>query len=221
MVAFLALTTVVNAAEQARTRGGQSILVNKDVNGERWAITYDEGRQSMTGNVLLPDGSATFIDCDARPQGVSDVGCTCYSFNGTNWSFLANVSLPRAFFGLGQQPGGTCTFFSHYGTYLTYGDSCGTRAEGDLDLGGGGECDGTGRVYDATDLAIEGAEVSVSVDGADNATVRISYSGACSGTATGAGRVTDTSTGGWRVEGTFSGSTTCCQNMTGTFAIHR
>lgn len=86
------------------TPDGAQILVNKDVDGRRWAITRHRGNQTLTGNVFDPrTGHARFVYC-ARGTG-SSYGCLvadpCTSgfCRRDHWRFALDVTLPCTFFG--------------------------------------------------------------------------------------------------------------------------
>jgi len=52
----------------------ERVLVNKDVNGERWSIVRNPD-DTVTGNVYLPDGGEpAFIWCEPRDQDDDDIG---------------------------------------------------------------------------------------------------------------------------------------------------
>ncbi len=88
------------------TRDGVATLVQKDLNGERWAITYTIETGHVTGNVLRDNGSATFLDCDrteARNDGTGVFSCysaeRCGGTCGPDaWAFLTETELPLSFF---------------------------------------------------------------------------------------------------------------------------
>lgn len=80
------------------SRDGKVVMVNKDVNGERWTITYDPERAYVSGNVLRPDGGADFLDCTITRDVQSAVDLSCY-FADAGWTFIGNVTLSRTFLG--------------------------------------------------------------------------------------------------------------------------
>ena len=54
LTVVLALTTSAHAKSPVRfTPDGTTILVNKDVGTERWAISLDTERATVSGNVLI------------------------------------------------------------------------------------------------------------------------------------------------------------------------
>ena len=91
------------------TPDGKQNLVSKDVGDQRWAITYDLQDGTVTGNVFFPNGgAASFVWCeraDEQPGG-GDVALSCYGADPcaaspctqSQWSFIATVTLPAAFF---------------------------------------------------------------------------------------------------------------------------
>jgi hypothetical protein len=63
-LSVLVLATSASAKSPVRfTPDGTAILVNKDVGNERWAISLDAERASVTGNVLVGDSVAKFLWC--------------------------------------------------------------------------------------------------------------------------------------------------------------
>jgi hypothetical protein len=94
-------------------RDGRGTMLSKDVGGERWAIRYDPGAGTITGNVFLTDGSdPKFVWC-ARvgDDGVLDPRNVQISFScdgadrcsslpclETAWQHIADVTLPGSFF---------------------------------------------------------------------------------------------------------------------------
>lgn len=94
------------------SRDGEDTIVQKDVNGERWAITYEIDDGDTIGNVLKPDGTSTFLDCK-RLSVEGGIGrFACYTANGCEqgrcgseaWTFLVETEIPLAFFFPGNQP---------------------------------------------------------------------------------------------------------------------
>lgn len=113
--AFARRTDGLASAQASPTKGRaatadlEKLLINKDINGERWAVTWDNEGERITGNVLTPDG-VTFIDCTVyRVTGtgdpaVDDLVARCTSADGPNttpigWKFLAGaLHIPLLFF---------------------------------------------------------------------------------------------------------------------------
>lgn len=92
---------------------GASILVNKDVNDERWAIAFDRATGTVTGNVFFVGGRApAYIWCapwgdvGVIEPGAPDLELSCLGNDpceaapcgDATWSFLADVTLPVSFF---------------------------------------------------------------------------------------------------------------------------
>jgi hypothetical protein len=89
------------------TPDGARTLISKDVGGERWAITRNLNDGTVTGNVYLPDGGdPSFLFCSQSSATVESVDLSCFSAGsclaspcgGTYFSFIADVTLPQAFF---------------------------------------------------------------------------------------------------------------------------
>ena len=82
-------------------------LVSKDIGGERWAITRNPDDGTVTGNVFRSDGGdPAFVWCQETGRNGSDVSYSCSGAdrcafapcNAEDWVFLADVTLPDAFF---------------------------------------------------------------------------------------------------------------------------
>jgi hypothetical protein len=94
------------------TPDGKQALISKDVGGERWAISYDFATDTVTGNVFFPaGGEPLFVWCERAGERVGlnpieDVILACFGNDrceldrvcGTGWTFIADVTLPGAFF---------------------------------------------------------------------------------------------------------------------------
>lgn len=91
------------------TPDGKQNLISKDVGDQRWAITYDRASGIVTGNVFFPGGgAAAFVWCEpaAEQPGGDDVALACSGADPCDaapctreqWSFIATVTLPAAFF---------------------------------------------------------------------------------------------------------------------------
>ena len=64
LTVVVAFTTSAHAKSPVRfTPDGTAILVNKNVGNERWAITLDAERATISGNVLIGDDDARFLWC--------------------------------------------------------------------------------------------------------------------------------------------------------------
>lgn len=86
------------------TPDGRQVMVNKDVGGARWAITYNRDDGTLTGNVFFPGGGPpVFLFCDplAPPTRFSCYGAdacttaTCID----QYAFIQDVTLPADFLG--------------------------------------------------------------------------------------------------------------------------
>ncbi|MFM7140638.1 MAG: hypothetical protein ACKO2K_01800 [Alphaproteobacteria bacterium] len=101
----------LGAPAAARESGFQSKgayeLVSKDVNGERWAMTYDTESGVITGNVFPQNGGAPqFVVCDVLSvdaQGALTADCSgadaCTSCPCTQgFTGIGTVTLPAGFF---------------------------------------------------------------------------------------------------------------------------
>ncbi|MBU6281380.1 YHYH protein [bacterium] len=112
-LAALAIVATGRVRADARESGFQAtpafdrLLVNKDVNGERWAMSWDRAGGVVTGNVFPVDGGAPkFVVCrvlgsDAQGGLTADckgadacISCPC----GGGWTSLGSVVLPSGFF---------------------------------------------------------------------------------------------------------------------------
>lgn len=108
---LLAFPTAVDAASGVQlTPDLKRTLVNKDLAGERWAITCEDDG-TITGNVYRSTGEPAFVWCD--PQGddgnpdpyAREYELSCYGSDGClaqpcvpeQWSFIANVTLAGSF----------------------------------------------------------------------------------------------------------------------------
>lgn len=86
--------------------GGRYTLISKDVGAERWAISLNDDA-TVTGNVFYPDGRApAFVWCaDAGSTDAERVlscmgadACALSPCVASSWSFVADVTVPQAFF---------------------------------------------------------------------------------------------------------------------------
>lgn len=108
--AVLGLLASARADAQSGTRltpEGKRALVSKDIGGQRWAISRNPDR-SVTGNVFFPGGGAPqFVFCSEAGSTGDDVTLSCSGANACpladcqpdEWTFIADVTLPLAFFG--------------------------------------------------------------------------------------------------------------------------
>ena len=98
------------------TPDGTAILVNKDVNGARWAIALDLERASLTGNVFIGDTEEKFfwcgiIDSTGDQSSLATQVLTMHCFTADpcaevavchagfdEWHSIGEVQLPGTFF---------------------------------------------------------------------------------------------------------------------------
>ena len=83
----------------------QGVLVNKDVDAQRWTITRNLDDLTVTGNVFSPDGGAPlFLFCEQQGQDGEDLVLACSGADACSESacpafgFIADVTLPLSFF---------------------------------------------------------------------------------------------------------------------------
>ncbi len=95
------------ARESGFQADGGYALVNKDVNGARWAMTWDARDARITGNVFPFDGGPpSFVACDVRSideRGDLSADCrgaaACSSCPcDAGWTPIGTVTLPSSFF---------------------------------------------------------------------------------------------------------------------------
>ncbi|MEI8358687.1 MAG: hypothetical protein WCH13_09390, partial [Deltaproteobacteria bacterium] len=115
-LAVLAAAPNASARESGFQSEGAYALVSKDINGARWAMTYDTQSEVITGNVFPTDGGPPkFVVCDVLSvdaQGALAAACSgadaCISCPcSAGWAGLGTVNLPGSFFeicGGGSQP---------------------------------------------------------------------------------------------------------------------
>ena len=110
IVALLPLPAHAQSGVQI-TPDGKRTLISKDVGDQRWAITHDPQLGTVTGNVFFPGGGAIlFVWCErAAEQGGTPAGevtlsclrsdpCIASPCTAGQWFFVADVTLPEAFF---------------------------------------------------------------------------------------------------------------------------
>jgi hypothetical protein len=106
-------SSIANAASGGAqwSRDKQTIVAQKDVGNERWAITLNLLDLSVSGNVFFTDGSPPqFISCDTD-EVVFDLpnltimyrcfgsGSAQTIFDSNDWNFIGDgISLPASFF---------------------------------------------------------------------------------------------------------------------------
>jgi hypothetical protein len=117
------------------TRDRDATLVSKDVEAERWAITYRLADGRVTGNVLRTDGGPTsFLDCNRTDVTDTDATFDCFGANAcaaapcptSQYTLIASgISLPLSFFfPPGDEPGSE-TFADLIGTWSFTVDAVG------------------------------------------------------------------------------------------------
>ncbi len=99
------------AANGAATNGfqetpdGMHVLVSKDINGERWAITLNRDDRTLTGNVFFPEGGdPAFVSCGQDLGGSDSFRCSgagpCVTDGCMDqYNLIGTVALPDGFFG--------------------------------------------------------------------------------------------------------------------------
>jgi len=82
-------------------------LISKHVESEHWLITYDHRSGSASGSVFRGDTkTSTFLDCAQADADVESIQFACFvaepcalaPCTGDQWSYVSDVTLPRAFF---------------------------------------------------------------------------------------------------------------------------
>jgi hypothetical protein len=114
-VALLAMPGNARAQRQSGIQLGYddfTIMVSKDIGGDRWAISYDDFNGIVQGNVFPQDGGPPqFVWCEDTLEGddenlifdcYSAVPCTAgpCGIDGDAWSFIATVPLAASFLAL-------------------------------------------------------------------------------------------------------------------------
>ncbi|HZR79526.1 MAG TPA: hypothetical protein VFD92_00395, partial [Candidatus Binatia bacterium] len=90
------------------TPNGALALVSKDVGDQRWAITRNEDG-TVTGNVFFPGGGdPKFVWCEPTSDAADPIALRCLGADacvasgagacGSQWTLIADVSLPASFF---------------------------------------------------------------------------------------------------------------------------
>lgn len=105
---------------------GVRVLISKDVDGERWAITVDPASATVNGNVFRTDGSPPqFVSCLEMVRVDGQVKLRC---RGTRecgaWDDLGEVVLPESFF----EPGPVCSDTS-VSTAVAHADAVGGASQ--------------------------------------------------------------------------------------------
>jgi hypothetical protein len=212
------LASYASASELVSTTDMRRVLVNKDVGGDRWAITYDRDRSAVTGNVLRGDGTATFLDCKIGVPANDELQLDCSSAGGDGaWASLGAVSVPLSFFGISNSQ---CDSVATPGAYpswtLSVKDSCDLAASAILGFTQN-ICQADGWTQEGTDPRMNGVHVSTTIEATGGVSVQIDFAGLCSGTVTGhLERLrADPYYGRFEFGGDVSGSTSCCPGFAG------
>lgn len=109
---FVAATSAHAQSGVQTTPERRAVLVNKDLGGERWVISFDLAEQTVTGNVFFPDGrDPAFVWCDPAGVASGELRLTCYGADrctsspclASAWTPLGGTSVPASFF----EPPGT------------------------------------------------------------------------------------------------------------------
>jgi hypothetical protein len=211
------------------TPDGKRVLISKDVNGQRWAITQNLDDGTVNGNVFFPGGGdPAFVSCSQTGNDGQQLTFSCYGASNctaspceNTWNFINNVTLPASFFAL---PGGAptqCLQIEGSRSQMGFTDSC-------YRLGAPG--------YSPVFINQTGCQISVvhqgqviltgtvgpTIGGSDGVaapfTFQMTLPSPCSGVVTGSGMV-DT-LGGAILTGNYSGSTTCCSTDVGSFFVN-
>lgn len=111
LIVFALLVTPSFATAQSGvqwTRDRDATLVSKDVNSERWAITYRLSDGRVTGNVYRSDGGQpAFLDCNRTSITGTEATFDCYGADAcaeapclsSQYRLIeAGISLPISFF---------------------------------------------------------------------------------------------------------------------------
>jgi N-acetylneuraminic acid mutarotase len=89
------------------TPDNRSVLVSKDVGGERWAVTRKRADGSVSGNVFFPaGGNPLFVWCSELAENADEATYACSGADRcvaspclpSAWTFVDEVHLPQDFF---------------------------------------------------------------------------------------------------------------------------
>ena len=115
-LAFLAAAADVQAQSPSTvTPDRATVLVNKDLAGQRWSIARNVANGTVTGNVFSPGSSAPqFVYCEQTGESSNDYTYRCSGTGAcsvadcsTDWDFISQVILPKSFFAAGSGPAPT------------------------------------------------------------------------------------------------------------------
>lgn len=109
-LACLALAGTAYASPSTVTPDRMAVLVSKDINGQRWAISRDVATGVVSGNVFDPaGGDPSFVWCDQTGETLTKFQYACYGTGpctvadcAESWVFLTNVPLAKSFFAAGD-----------------------------------------------------------------------------------------------------------------------
>jgi hypothetical protein len=87
------------------TPDGEQVLVNKEVDAQRWTITRNLDDLTVTGNVFFPEGGdPLFVFCEQQGQSGGQVQLACSGADACSentcpeFAFIDDVVLPESFF---------------------------------------------------------------------------------------------------------------------------
>jgi hypothetical protein len=93
------------------TPDNEQVLINKDVQDQRWSIARNLNDFTVTGNVFLPGGGdPLFLFCEQTGATDTDVSLRCSSADSCSdtacpaFEFIADVTLPLSFFAVPGAP---------------------------------------------------------------------------------------------------------------------
>lgn len=130
LVTVLALLVLASSAmaqsPTALSIDSESVLVNKNVGTQQWAISRSFGRRSVSGNVFEAGSTEPqFVFCEHRGILNDVLQLACYGTGrcadspcADAWVPIANVPLPASFFSVGPQgPPGLDGILGHWRLY--------------------------------------------------------------------------------------------------------
>jgi hypothetical protein len=114
LVTVLALVALARPAlAQSPTALGidsESVLVNKNLGAQQWAISRSFATRAVSGNVFEPGQVPQFVFCEQTAIVGSILHLACYGTGSCEdspcadaWDPIANVELPASFFAVGPQ----------------------------------------------------------------------------------------------------------------------
>lgn len=84
---------------------GHSLLVQKNLGLQRWAIVRDQSSRSVTGNIFNPEGGSQFVWCENQGgEQYRCLGSDGCAQEPCIWSLIANVAIPESFFTIAGRP---------------------------------------------------------------------------------------------------------------------